>query len=464
MTQRNHSQLVAQLQQEYTQRNPRSAQIEREAQRHLLNGANHMARHWNPFPFRITEAHGAYVDDVDGHHILDFWQGHYANILGHNPPEVTQPLAEAFARGWGLQSGMTDELEAELAALICARTGAEKIRLTTSGSLSTMYAIMMARAYTRKPLVLKVGGGWHGAQPWALKGIQPNGGGSYNHLESEGLPDRIEGEVLVTRFNDSQALADIYQQYGDRIACFIVEPLIGSGGYIAAQPEFLKTARELTVKYGTVLVLDEVIAGFRFRAGNMGALYGIQPDLMTLGKIVGGGMPLAAVAGRMDIMRLCERGAAGRRVRFDGGTYSAHPSTMLAGKAMIEHLVAHESEIYPRLAALGERTRRGIERIFGAHGIEARCTGDGNAAVPGSSMAGVQFPINGHNDIIYPEQTQDPAVCDIALREQVLKLGLLVQDVNVAHGVGALAMAHSDADVDKLLAACEVVAARAAKS
>lgn len=461
MKQRNHATLIAQLQEEYIRRFPRSAGIERRAQKTLIDGSNHLARYYTPFPFRCTAAQGAYVRDADGHEILDFWQGHYANILGHNPPEIAKPLAEALQGRWGLQTGFPDELEAEVAALIAARTGADRVRLTTSGTLATMYAIMLSRSYTGKKIVLKVGGGWHGGQPWALKGIHPHDG-SYEHLESEGLPSQIEGEVWVTRFNDPQALTDLFRQFGDRLACFIVEPMLGSGGYIAAQPEYLRTARELTAKYGTALILDEIITGFRFHAGNLGALYGVQPDLMTLGKIVGGGMPLAAVAGRMDIMRLCSR-ANGRRVRFDGGTYSAHPAALLASKTMLNHLVAHEKEIYPRLAELGEKARQGIERVFAAHGIIARCTGHGNAAIPGSSLAGVQFPHDTCGEIKYPDQVWDPALCDVALREQVLKLGLLLRDVNVALGLGAMSTAHTEADIERLLAACDGIAERIVK-
>jgi len=462
MAETRYASLIAELEKEYTQRFARSAQSDVRANKVLVDGATHMARYYAPFPFRCQAAKGAYVWDVDGHQILDFWQGHYANILGHNPPEVTAPLSAALADRWGLQTGFADELEEEVGTLITRQTGAERVRFTTSGTLATMYAIMLARAYTNKPYILKVGGGWHGGQPWALKGVSYKSD-AYSHLESEGLPRGVEGEVMLTRFNDTEELTTIFRQNGDRIACFILEPWVGSGGYIGATPEYLRAARELTAKYGAVLILDEVIAGFRFRAGNLAALYGVQPDLMTLGKIAGGGMPLAAVAGRLDVMRLASR-MGGRRVRFDGGTYSAHPATLLAAKVMINYLVSHEAEIYPYIAALGEKARRGIEQAFAIHGIAARCTGDANAMVPGSSLAGVQFPINGKDVLDCPEDTQNPAKCDIALRERVLKLGLLLQDVNVAHGLGAVSTAHTEADINRLIAAVEAVAARVARA
>ena len=154
--------------------------------------------------------------------------------------------------------------------LICQQTGAERVRFTTSGSLATMYAIMLSRSYTGRQLVLKMGGGWHGAQPWGLIGVS-YGARGFRAPDSEGLPSATRNEVMVTRFNDSQALQEVFESHGDKIACLIVEPVIGAGGFIPATPEYMDLARELTQKHGALLISDEVIAGFRFRAGNAGA-------------------------------------------------------------------------------------------------------------------------------------------------------------------------------------------------
>lgn len=462
MANRDHTRLIHELTDEYTRRFPRSATLHNEAELRMIDGGNHLVRLMEPFPFRLGQSHGAYVCDVDDHKILDYWQGHMANILGHNPPQITQPLAEALQDGWGLQSGFADELQIEVARLIAERTGAERVRFTTSGTLCTMYAIMLCRSFTGRSEVLKIGGGWHGAQPWALKGISVKQG-SYDHIESEGLPAHIDSETLVTRYNDVQALEDVFTKHGDRIACFIMEPWMGSGGSMPATPEYMRAARDLTRKYGAMLILDEVIAGFRFRAGNLGAMYGVQPDLTTMAKIIGGGMPVAAVAGRADILALCGRkNGEGRRVRFDGGTYSAHPLSLLASKLMIEYLVAHEDEVYPRIAAMGERLRKGIEKVFADRGILACCTGHPNSAVPGSSLASVHFPATNDLKLSCPDQVGNPALSDITLRETVMKLGLLVQDVNVSHGIGAVSMAHSDADIARTLEAVDHVAKRIA--
>jgi glutamate-1-semialdehyde 2,1-aminomutase len=159
MKHRDHTRLLAALRQEYERRSPRSAALQAEALRHLVDGGSHTLRLLVPFPPRITAAAGAYLTDEDGHRILDFWQGHYANILGHNPPRLTAALRDGFAAGFGLQTGFTDRLQVETAALLCRLTGAERVRFSTSGALTTMYAVLLARAFTGRDRILKVGGG-----------------------------------------------------------------------------------------------------------------------------------------------------------------------------------------------------------------------------------------------------------------------------------------------------------------
>ena len=224
-----------------------------------------------------------------------------------------------------------------------------------------------------------------------------------------------------------------------------------------ATREFLQTARELTHQYGVMLVLDEVIAGFRFRAGDLGRLYGLQADLATFGKIIGGGMPVSALAGREEIMRLVGRDG-GSKVKFSGGTYSGHPASMLAAKTVMEYLVAHEDEIYPGLASLGDKARNSAEAAFREEGIYARCTGYGTDVFPGGSLSSVTFPHQEGRQLRTPSDVKDPAICDVALGEEVLQLALLVHDVYSKHGLGAVSAAHTDEDLDFLREAYRRVA------
>ena len=209
----------------------------------MVDGGSHNLRLIQPFPPRIVAAKGAWISDEDGHDILDFWQGHHANILGHNPDVITSVLAEAFQRGYGLQTGFADRLQIEAAEIIGRQTGAERVRFTTSGALATMHTILLARAFTGRELVLKVGGGWHGAHPWALKGVSyASNVTEHWRVESEGLPSAVTQDVLITRFNDPDMLRDHFRQYGDRLACFILEPFVGAGGFILATPCLLYTS------------------------------------------------------------------------------------------------------------------------------------------------------------------------------------------------------------------------------
>ena len=459
MKPRDYTQVLAELRSAYAAHAPKSAALNERAQCVQVDGGSHAIRLMQPFPPRVAAADGAWVTDEDGHRILDFWQGHLANILGHNPEAVTQALAQAFAEGQGLQTGFNERYQVETAEILCERTGAERVRFTTSGTLATMYAILLARAFTGRDVVLKVGGGWHGAQPWALKGIGFHREQGYQHVETAGLSSAVCDEVLVTRFNDSEMLRDHFRQHGDRIACFIVEPFMGAGGYMPATRDYLQTARELASQYGAVLIFDEVIAGFRFRAGNTGALYGVQPDLATFGKIIGGGMPVAAVTGRADIMNLAGR-AGGSRVKFSGGTYSGHPASMLAAKTMLRYLVEHEADIYPRLAAFGDRIRRLLEDVFAQEGFYARCTGWGNDVLPGSSIFMLHFPYQEGQPLAAPEDVFNPAVCDVTLNGDVLQLALLLEDVHMMHAHGAVSTAHVEADLAFLEAACRTAARR----
>ncbi len=427
----------------------------------MIDGGSHTIRLSQPFPPRIVSARGGWLTDEDGHRILDLWQGHLANVLGHNPEVVTRNLAVAFADGFGLQTGMADRLQVEVAEILCRQTGAERVRLTTSGTLANMYAVILARAFTGRSKVLKVGGGWHGGQPWSLKGsfFDARQGSGFGSIDSEGLPSSLTDEVIVTGFNDPQRLQDDFDLWGNQIACFVVEPLIGAGGLIPANGEYLNLARDLTQHHGALLIFDEVINGFRFHAGNLGALYGIDPDLTVYGKAIGGGMPVAAVAGRGTIMDQAGR-SQGCRVFFSGGTYCAHPSSMLAAKTYMGHLIEHEAEIYPKLGRLGEGMRSAMVKAFEDEGIPTQATGASGDLPFGSSLGMIHFPYDESAGFDTPEALFDPARSDVALRDMVLGPALLLENVNLLVGHGAVSTAHTDEDMVLLEEACRSVARR----
>jgi glutamate-1-semialdehyde 2,1-aminomutase len=458
---RDYSGLLAEIADELVGRSPRSAALNRAAKANLVDGGSHTIRLMEPFAPRIIAARGGRVADEDGHDILDFWQGHLANILGHNPEVVTSELARAFDGGFGLQVGMVDRLQSEVAEILCRRTGDEQVRLTTSGTLANMYAVILSCAFTGRSGVMKVGGGWHGGHPWGLKGSFFDGaeGTGFGGVDSDGIPEALTDDVVVTGFNDPDRLSDDFKRHGSQLACFVVEPLIGAGGLIPATREYLILARELSQKHGALLIFDEVVNGFRFHAGSLSSLYGIEPDLAIYGKAIGGGMPVAALAGRADIMAQAGRDQA-CRVFFSGGTYCAHPASLLAAKTSMIYLIEHENEIYPRLGVLGEQMRQAIVRGFADEGILARATGSGDELPSGSSLGMVHFPYDEATVIDRPEMVCDPEVCDVALRDHVLGPALLLEDVHMVHGHGAAATAHTEQDMRHLENACRKVARR----
>ena len=438
----------AQLAREFAARFPRSAVLGATRGERLLDQTSHAVRWAEPFQLTAARADGAAFTDVDGHRILDYWQGHYANVLGHNPALIRDALTERLEAGGGLQSGLIHAIEGEVAELVTRLTRTDTVRFTTSGALATFYAVLLARAATGRSRILKVSGGWHGSQPFALKGVSARGG-SFDHLESEGLPGTTERDVELVRFNDVEALERLFADHGGQLACFLVEPWLGSGGGIAATPEFLRAARRLTQQHGALLLCDEIISGFRFRAGDLTAMYGVAPDLLILGKVMGGGMPVAAVAGRRAVMELCSRSL--RRVKFEGGTYSAHELSLIAARTMLNHLARDEHAIYGRLAVQGERLRSGIERLCRELSIGAWISGWGNAAVPGSSIVMVHLA-NGAGGRPDSAETLARGAHRHA-GDELLKSVLLLEGVSVRHGLGAPSMAHTDSDLDATLVA-----------
>jgi glutamate-1-semialdehyde 2,1-aminomutase len=457
MEQHAYGALIAELAEDYARHSPASAAVQEWARRYLVDGGSHSLRLLQPFPPRIAAARGAWVTDEDGHHILDFWQGHFANLLGHNPEVVTEVLARAFADGTGLQTGFADRVQAEVAQVICEQTSSDRVRFTTSGSLATMYSVMLARAFTGREAVLKVRAGWHGAQPWGLKGVGYHDG--FDHPDSAGLLASDVEQIVLTGFNDMEALHETFRAHGDRLACFLLEPVIGAGGMMPAAREYLQAARELTREHGVVLVFDEVISGFRYRAGDVGALYGVQPDLLVLGKIVGGGMPVSAVAGRADILGLVGR-ERGYAVKFSGGTYSAHPASLLAAKAFLSYLVENEEHVYRTLAATARETRRAVSAAFAEEGLSVRFTGAESEVIPDNSLHMLRLPRREGLRLDRPEEVYDPAACDVVLSDVVLPLALLLEDVYTVHGLGCTTLAHTPEDIAFLAAACHRAARR----
>jgi len=450
--------LYQDLKAKYIQKHKKSEEFFRRAEHYQVRGGSHNLRLNAPFPFYDVRCQGSKVTDVDGNSYVDFWQGHFANIMGHNPKIIREALQDFFQNGEGLVTGFPGQYQIQLAELIIQQTGADRIRFTTSGTLASMYSIMLSKAFTQRELVLKIGGGWHGAQPYALKGIT-NLSEGLELMESAGLSRHIDSSIIMTRFNDPEDLEDKFRLYGDRLACLIIEPFIGAGGFIFGHREYLKRARELTNQYGVLLIFDEVVSGFRFHAGGLQSFYGVNPDLSIFGKAIGGGMPVSAVAGREEVLKLCDpETPIHSKVKFEGGTFSAHPASMYAGIVYLRYLINKSENIYPKIGRLGNTARNKIEKIFQNHGFNVKCTGLDADVTPESSLVGVHFLHESIDRITSPEHVWNTDKCDIEMREKIFKLAMVNEGFNIFHGYGAVSSAHTEKEIQASLDAVEQVA------
>jgi glutamate-1-semialdehyde 2,1-aminomutase len=395
----------------------------------------------------MKRVEGSKIWDVDGNEYIDLWMGHTALILGHRPDIVTVALQDVLELGthWGI----VNEYQVALAQLICEMVPcAEKARFCVSGTEATMYAVRLARGFTGRRVIIKMRGGWHGGNTDLAVAVKH----PLNRPESAGLPSEITQFTKAVRFNDVEdALAAMHEAQDD-LAGVIVEPVMGGGGMIPADKNFLQILREETARLGALLIFDEVITGFRLAPGGAQEYYGIVPDLVTLGKIAGGGSNIGVLAGRSDVLELTDPSIPREKeegVLTGGGTFSCTLMSMIPGLMMLRYLRDHANEIYPRLNALGERLRRGMDTAFEKTGFPARSIGVGSlcgaylALKPG-------FHVRSADDMF--------TGTDMKRMDHEYRVRMLNQGAYVVHGGGSISTAHSEEDVDRVISAAETVA------
>ncbi len=445
------------LLEEFHRKNLKSKELAERARMFMVQGGSHNLRLWSPFRFIVDYAKGAIVRDVDGNEYIDYWQGHYANILGHNPDVLNEASISSHKKGC-LHTGFEDEWEIKLAELILKALGHKnwKVRFTTSGTLANTYACMLAFSYTKRDMILKVGGGWHGSTPYLLKGVKFYRGKGFEGVESQGVSPEFGKKIIITRFNDPQDLEDKIKKFGDKIACFILEPFIGAGGFIPGDKEYLELARGLTEKKGIVLIFDEIISGFRFCASALHKKLNIEPDLATFGKIIGGGHAVSAVCGKEEIMELCSESAPSEeRVKFEGGTYSSHPEYMMSGYTLLSYLIENEEKVYPHIGELGKILREGIDKAFEKENIPVKCSGGDRGDLFPSSFFMPNFFREETREIRSPEDVQNEEVVDLNLKEKILKIFLVNKGIHVIHGGGAISYAHENEHIERTISVFE---------
>ena len=341
----------------YVAANPRSKELAARAARHLPGGITRGTVFFEPFPPTIVRGQGCFIDDVDGNRRIDLLNNYTSLILGHADPRVLDAIHAAASSGTAFAA--PTEYERRLAEIVCQRVpSVELIRFCNSGTEATMQAIRTARAFTGRDMLAMFEGGYHG---------------THDHVSAPGIgiPKAVADLVVKLPFNDAAGTERILAAHRDRLAAVIVEPIMGAAGMIPAEREFLAMLRELTRHHGILLIFDEVMV-FRVHPNGAQGHYGVAPDLTTFGKIVGGGLPVAAFGGRSDVMSIHDPHREG--ISF-GGTFNGHPGGLAAGIAALEALTP---DVLERLNELGAYTRERLAAAFAETACGFQVTGAGS--------------------------------------------------------------------------------------
>lgn len=366
----------------------------------------------------IARGEGSRVWDDDGNEYVDFLLSSGPMILGHSHPAVREAVAEQMANGFAFN--VLNQQAVELAERMVAIPGcAELVRFASTGTEATMHAVRLARAYTGRSKVLLFNGSYHGSHDLSIIGHR----GAVK-AATGGVPDSVIEETLIANFNDIGSVETIFAQHGREIAAVLMEPQQRS---VDPSPGFLDKVAELCRQYGSVLIFDEVLTGFRLAYGGAQEYYGAIPDLLCYGKIVGGGFPLSAVAGRHEIMHLADPALAPTASFVHlSGTLSGNPVSAAAGLATLKELKAPGT--YGFLHAIGERLRSGLRDQIEANGVAATVVGSG-------PIAAVRFGDNGRADSTEMRN---------AVNREIVRRGVLAQLQTRYY----LSLAHTDEDVD----------------
>jgi len=418
----------------------RSAELSRRAQNVYPGGTTRGQTYYEPYPVYAAHAEGCRVIDVDGVSRIDFVNNYTVQLFGHSHPDIVAAVQAQAARAMCFT--MPSELDIELAEMVLARaTSFDHLRFTNTGTEAVMHAVKGARAYTGKPKIAKCEGVYHGAydyaevsldsdpQVWGQKTPQAVG-------HTHGVPEGVTRDVVVMPFNDVVASKRILEDNADDLAGVLIDAMPSRCGGIPISAEYAAMLKSFTRAHDRVLILDEVVT-WRLDYGGAQTLYGIEPDMTTMGKVIGGGMPIGVVAGREEVMRVFDS-SAGKALCSHSGTFTGNPVSMAAGIAAMKLLTPEAIE---RLNGLGERARDGLREAFRLADIDGQITGEG-------SMILMHFSSEPLGDYraTWRAHTERRAEMLEDLFHRLLNRGVLFS----TWGLGCLSTPMGEAEVDQL--------------
>ena len=418
---------------------PSSAALYERASQVVPNGASRAMLSHTPHPVYVRSGSGARIIDADGNELIDFNNNYTSLIHGHAHPAIAEAVMAQLGKGTAF--GLPTEAEINLAELLCSRVPAfERIRFMNSGTEAVMHAIKAARGYTGRTKIAKCEGAYHGLYDYAevSTGVTPETWGEASEPVSvpyaKGTPQSVLDDVVVIPFNETEVAERILEKHAKDLAAVLFDPVSSLIGLIPPHQSYLDMLQRFTRKHNVLLVFDEVVAFRRGQQGSQGYL-GMTPDLTALGKIIGGGFAVGAVAGSAEVMGVFGHDG-GKPEVTQGGTFSANPVTMVAGEACMKLLTP---EAFDRLNDLGEKARWNLRQAFQITGVEGQVTGEGSL---------FRLHLNGrhlnNNRDTYP--TPDERTRMIQLTNNLADEGIFI----AFYGGGCLSTATEESDIERL--------------
>ncbi|MEW9676998.1 glutamate-1-semialdehyde 2,1-aminomutase [Lentibacillus sp. L22] len=418
----------------------KSTQLHEEALTHIVGGVNSPSRSYKAVgggaPVYMEHGKGAYFWDVDGNKYIDYLGAYGPIITGHAHPHIAEAITYAATNG--TLYGTPTRLENTFAKMLKeAIPSLDKVRFTNSGTEAVMTTVRVARAYTDRTKVIKFAGCYHGHFDSVL--VQAGSGpATLGTPDSAGIPKAVAEDVITVPFNDLDAFQEAMDKWGNDVAAVLVEPIVGNFGIVEPHEGFLQSVNDITHAAGALVIYDEVITAFRFTYGSAQQIYGIEPDMTAMGKIIGGGLPIGAYGGREDIMeQVAPLGPA-----YQAGTMAGNPASMAAGIACLE--VLHEDGVYEKLDRLGARLEAGILEKAAEHGVPISI----------NRLCGAMTVYFGNGEITnYAEAEASDGEAFATFFQLMLNQG-----INLApskYEAWFLTTEHTEADIDTTIEACD---------